>query len=393
MKIVIYGERFLPTVGGVQTAIDLLARGFAKFNARQMDHESARLEVAVVTRTPADGMDDTALSYLVVRKPSFWKLTQLIRMADIVHLAGPCLLPMTISWFVRKPFVIVHHTYQSVCPNGLLLKKASQTVCPGHFVRKEFSECLRCCSQTMSTQRSVRALLLAFPRLWFSKRAAANIMVTNYVGGRLQLPRSRTIYLGIDEVEPLRSQSTTVQQNGLEVAYVGRLVSEKGLPLLLEAAKHLADASRPFKVTFIGDGPERARLTQLVRDLDLQDRVSFTGHLKGTELDRTVNRIGVVVMPSIWAETAGLAAIEQMMRGRLVIAADIGGLGEIVGNAGLKFTPGDWRSLAACLQRAIDDPKLVASLGSLARHRAERLFHGDRMMENQVALCREVLRR
>ena len=45
----------------------------------------------------------------------------------------------------------------------------------------------------------------------------------------------------------------------------------------------------------------------------------------------------VVVMPSQWEETAGLAAIEQMMRGGVVIASDIGGLGEVVSEAGLRY--------------------------------------------------------
>ena len=72
--------------------------------------------------------------------------------------------------------------------------------------------------------------------------------------------------------------------------------------------------------------------------LGLQDRVTFTGELRGPDFrKRLLRSVQVLVMPSRWEETAGLAAIEQMMRGGVVVAADVGGLSEVVGDAGLKF--------------------------------------------------------
>jgi glycosyltransferase involved in cell wall biosynthesis len=69
--------------------------------------------------------------------------------------------------------------------------------------------------------------------------------------------------------------------------------------------------------------------------------------LEGRELLRAVEALDVTVMPSVWEETAGLAAIEQMMRGRVVLAADIGGLGEMVGDGGVKFRAFDSEDLAS----------------------------------------------
>ncbi|MGH9716604.1 MAG: glycosyltransferase family 4 protein [Candidatus Acidiferrales bacterium] len=391
MKILIYGEWFLPSVGGVQNAMDLLARGFVEFRGTGLPDESYPIEVTVATNTPRGDMDDSKLSYRVVRQPGFRQLVHLIRDADVVHLAGPCFLPMLIGWMARKPVVVVHHVYQAICPNGLLFKQPSQTVCSGHFMKRQYAECVRCCSETMGVAGAIRSLLLAFPRRWLCKRAAANVMVTDHVGGRVQMPQSRTIYLGIDEIEAFAASNGARQSSVIEFGYIGRLVAEKGLPLALEAAKHLADGGKPFHLTFIGDGPERVRLTALVETLGLDGRVEFTGDLRTTALEHAAGRIAVLVMPSIWEETAGLAAIEHMMRGRPVIAADTGGLGEIIGDAGLKFTMGDSQRLAAAMQRVIDDPSLVASLGSAARARARKFFRRDTMIESQVALCRELL--
>jgi glycosyltransferase involved in cell wall biosynthesis len=126
--------------------------------------------------------------------------------------------------------------------------------------------------------------------------------------------------------------------------------------------------------------------------LGLSDCVTFTGDLRGADLEKTVGKIAVVVMPSVWEETAGLSAIEQMMRGRVVIAADIGGLGEVVDGGGLKFAPGDWRALAACMQKVAADPELAKSLGSAARSRAMRMFRQDSMIQAHLSLYREVSR-
>ncbi|HVB86888.1 MAG TPA: glycosyltransferase family 4 protein, partial [Candidatus Dormibacteraeota bacterium] len=350
------------------------------------------IQVTVATNSPRDGMDDSKLPYAVVRRPTFGQLKRLIRDADIVHLAGPCLLPMLVSWATGKPFVVVHHVYQAACPNGLLFKQPSQTVCPGHFMKRQYLECVRCCSQPIGRAAGVRLLLLEFARRWLCKRAAANVMITNHVGRRLHLPRSQTIYYGIDEVEPKPARNVSSSEP-MEFGYVGRLVAEKGLPLLIEAAKHLADGGKPFRLTFIGDGPERAQLEALVQKLGMGNCVSFTGDLRGAALEHAASRISVLIMPSIWEESAGLAAIEQMMRGRMVIAADIGGLGEIVGDAGLKFTLGDSQGLAALMLRVIDEPSLVGSLGSLARTRATEMFCLDGMIEPHVALYRELLQR
>ena len=91
-------------------------------------------------------------------------------------------------------------------------------------------------------------------------------------------------------------------------------------------------------------------------------------------------------MPSVWEETAGLAAIEQMMRGRLVIVSDIGGLGEVVADAGLKFPAGDAARLANQMKKVIEGSGGVAALGKLAQDRAQSLFRADRMAADHIAV-------
>jgi glycosyltransferase involved in cell wall biosynthesis len=388
MKILIYCEYFAPVVGGVQTAIEFLARGLSQLRVDGGNGQQA-VEVTVATMTPANGMDDSVLPYRVIREPGFLQIFHLIREADIVHLAGPCLLPLLLTRLTRKPVVIEHHGYQAICPNGQLFLQPSQTVCPGHFMAKRYGECVRCCAQTMGRLGSIRALILTFPRLWLCKYVARNVVISDHVGRRLMLPRTETIYYGIEVTPPPTDEPRHAAQE-LDLAFVGRLVAEKGLPLLLDAAKRLRDGGTAFRLTFIGDGPERAKLERLTDQFDLRSHVTFTGDLRGDDLKRAVSNIEVVAMPSVMEETAGLSAIEQMMRGRLVIAADIGGLGEVVGEAGLKFTPHDSIALASRLQQAAGNRDDAARLGRAARQRAETLFAVGRMVGEHFRVYRRL---
>lgn len=102
--------------------------------------------------------------------------------------------------------------------------------------------------------------------------------------------------------------------------------------------------------------------------------------------------VTALVMPSVWEETAGLAAIEQMARGRPVIAADVAGLDEVVGDAGLKFRAGDAVDLAARMRQVLEEPPLAERLSRLGRERALRMFALERMIEDHRRIVTRVAR-
>lgn len=391
LRLLIYSHAFVPNVGGVETYVRLLAQGLAE---RIQDGEDD-WEITVATSTPAGTMKDSALPFRVVRRPSLLALIGLVHEADVIHLAGPALLPLLVGLALRKPVLIEHHGYQAVCPNGLLLYEPTKTVCPGHFMARSYSKCLRCNAPNVGWVRSAIGLLLAFPRHWACERVARNLPISHHVKGRLGLPRAEVIYYGIPD--PLQGDTKARQrcqdliESPVTYAYVGRLVSEKGLHLLLEAALRLDADGQSFQLKFVGDGPERSRLEKQVEALALGRRVSFTGYLHGQQLENALAGVAAVVMPSICEETAGLSAIEHMMRSRVVIAADIGGLGEIVDSSGLKFPAGDVDGLASCMKRVADEPDMARAFGKKARQRAQQLFQAKRMVAEHAALYRGLM--
>jgi glycosyltransferase involved in cell wall biosynthesis len=358
----------------------LLAEGLAR---RVREKGESDLQITVVTPTPADGMDDTELPFRVVRQPGFVGLLTLLWRSDLIHLAGPCFLPMLLSIFLHKYVTVEHHGYTPICPNGLLVYGPDKTVCTGHFMARRYDLCFRCNRSEDGSSGSILKLLLTFPRRWLTKRVHINFCITSHVERRLQLPNAPVVYHGVRDLVPMNG-SKSASGTPMCFAYVGRLVSLKGLFLLLDAAKQLKNQGYIFRLKFIGDGPERSSLENLVDQSGLRTQTVFTGNAKPELLVDLMRDVTVVVMPSVWEETAGLSAIEQMMRGKLVIASNIGGLGEVVDEAGLRFTAGDSRALAACMRRVLDSPDLISQLGVKARQRALSVFHQDQMIEGHL---------
>jgi len=344
---------------------------------------SVDVDVTVATSTPANGFDDRVLPFRVARRPGLRESLALIRWADVVLLAGPVFVPLVLSLIMRKPVAVEHHGYQAACPNGLLFEEPSKVVCPGHFMARRYLRCLQCVSATQGRAQASIKVPVTLLRRWMCKKVAVNIAITQHVANRLSLPRTKVVYYGVPDSGDLDGENSG---DLATFAYVGRLVSEKGLLLLLEATRILKNNEFRFQVRIVGDGPERGRLESIARTFGLSREVSFTGYLSGDALRDAVCDIAALVMPSIWEETAGLAAIEHMMRGRLVIAADIGGLGEVVGEAGLKFRSGDAEDLATCMQRVLEDRKLTDELGRRARERALQMFGVNRMVDEHRAL-------
>jgi glycogen(starch) synthase len=391
MKILIYTHPFVPTVGGAEKYVMLLAQGLSGLSDSDME---PAVQVTVATPTPAGNFDDSSLSFCVVRQPKFFGLARLVREADVVQMAGPCLLPLLLGWLFRKPVVVEHHGYPACCPNGLLFHEPTATVCPGHFLAHRYDECLRCNAVNAGWFKSFRMLLQTFPRRWLCQHVSVNTPISAHVQWRLELPRSRVIYYGIPDASSDDDLRFRVSRNGspLCFAYVGRLVSLKGLPLILEAAKNLKAEGYAFRLKFIGDGPELAELQRLAEKLDLANCVKFTGFVTGDALQAAISDVAAVLMPSVWEETAGLAAIEQMMRGRLVIASNIGGLGEVVGDCGLRFPAGSAEALAQCMKIVIDQPDMIARNGDRARRRAVDLFSHRRMVKAHLDLYSRLVR-
>jgi len=380
-KLLIYSADFWPVVGGVQSVVMTLARGFAA-------PEHARgVECTVVTETPAGMASDSDLSFRIVRKPSLVQLARLLWRSDLVHLAGPALRPLMLSYLLRKKVVVEHHGFHALCPNGLLFHEPTRSACPGHFLAGLHRECWKC-NAASGRWRSLMLWVLTFFRRWSCRLVAANVAPTRWLDRLLRLPRTSIIPHGVPErpVVPFAGTKTP------KFAFIGRLVSTKGIELLLDASRELFNGGLEFRLLIIGDGPERKTLEFLCGELGLAQRVDFVGQAAESDVEALLSDALAIVVPSIAGEVFGLVAAENMMRGRPIIAPAGGSLAEVAGETGLKFAAGDAKSLAVCMERLLRSPELAIELGGRARRHSLNRFRAEPMVDGHLVLYQEVLK-
>src|SRR5437879_13403633 len=92
-----------------------LAQGLSAASAGQ---RCEPMEVTFVTPTPRNGSDDSSLPFRIVRHPSPWTLLRVLRSADLIHLAGPALLPLLLALLLRKPVVVERSEERRVGKDG-----------------------------------------------------------------------------------------------------------------------------------------------------------------------------------------------------------------------------------------------------------------------------------
>lgn len=176
------------------------------------------------------------------------------------------------------------------------------------------------------------------------------------------------------------------------VAFAGRLVREKGVDVLLRAFRAVADELPDALLLIAGDGAERRRLTQLARDLGIDARVSFLGHVPREELERRFDRAWVQVVPSIWMEPFGNVAAEAFMRGTAVVASDSGDLSRLVreSRGGALVPRGDVSALTQAILAVMRDRDTAEKLGAAGRAYALRELRMNRYVDWLESLYADV---
>lgn len=160
---------------------------------------------------------------------------------------------------------------------------------------------------------------------------------------------------------------------GRSVLFVGRLTPEKGLDLLLEAMTRVAGH---WHLNIVGDGISMAKERARVAAMQLSDRVTFHGWLRGEALAAAYRDAAVVVVPSRWPEPFGIVGIEAMAHARPVVAFGVGGIPEWLTDeeGGFLVEPQAVGRLAERIAHVLDDPAAADRVATRGRARVMRDF-------------------
>jgi glycogen synthase len=319
VKILIYSPVFYPSLGGIETVVSILANEFFK-----QGHE-----VKLLTQIPA--IDSVLFPFEIIRQPSWQQLLKLTKWCDIYFQACVSLKGIWPLLIIRRPWVLMHQTWYC---------RANGDQGWQDYLKRFLSSFATNISASLALAKQIKKPSTVVPN-----------------------PYREDLFYEMPEI--LRNQ---------ELVFLGRLVSDKGVDLLLEALGNLKKQGLTPILTIIGSGPEEPQLHQLAIDLDIVKQVNFVGAKVEKELTQLLNAHKIMVVPSRWQEPFGIVALEGIACGCIVIGSEGGGLKEAIGPCGVTFPNGDVKVLTQILLYLLTSPDKMSAY----REKAELHLSGHK---------------
>ena len=228
------------------------------------------------------------------------------------------------------------------------------------------------------------------PLYGFALKNAKSVAVGEAVNKNLKedvgITDSRVIYNGVVLKETDDQVDEIISYGGIKLGCIARLSEQKGLTYLLDAMSLLT--VKDIRLFIVGDGELRNELENKVKELHLQNSVTFLGYRK--DIVECINSFDFCVLPSVF-EGFGLVAIEAFMNSKTLVATAIPGLNEVVTNENGVLVPAkDPAALASAIDKLATDATLRQELASQAKKDYENRFSYSMFLENYRALYREI---
>jgi len=295
---------------------------------------------------------------------------------DIVHIQHMIGLPASLVDELLEneiPYLITLHDYWYFCPNAQLLTNYDNTLCEGPAW---WLNCARCALARLDLWDSTLLSLSIAPvfalrdrRVSKALKGAANLIAPTpfvrdtYGKQGVNIDRIVIIPHGIDPPDNAFPRKESLD-NELRVCYVGGLSWQKGVHVLVQAFNGLEEERSSLSIW--GDQTAFPEYVRELRELAQHQGIHFEGRLSRDKLWLVLADSDVVVVPSLWYETASLIVQEAFAAGVPVVASGIGALSSRVNDGvdGLLVPPNDPETLRGTLQKLIDNPDLLRQLRS-----------------------------
>jgi FkbM family methyltransferase len=181
----------------------------------------------------------------------------------------------------------------------------------------------------------------------------------------------------------------------LNIGFLGRLVPEKGIELLLSSLQQLKARGLECQLTICGSGPNEAALRQQAQTQQIEDAIEWRGAIRHEQAPIELSKFDVLVLPSrtiaTWKEQFGHVLIEAMAMGIPVVGSTCGEIPHAIGRADLIFTEGDAGGLTDILARMIGDPAWRAETGRYGFDRVGQQYSHAQIAHRSIGLWQSVL--
>lgn len=300
-----------------------------------------------------------------------WRL----RGFDYIYLHYPFFGAAEIVWlfklFAKKPKLIVHYhmDVKNLSPANRLLSR------PSHLIRKNLlkkAEKIIIASLNYAKHSQIKDIYFAHPEKF--EEIPFSVNLSAFRPKDIHAPSTNP---AATKAKNLIKKITDlfIKRDRLDLIFVGGLDRAhyfKGVDILLKAAANL-DKKR-WRLRVVGDGDLRPEYEKLADDLDIKDRVTFSGRLSDESLIRALQDSDLLILPSINSNEAfGIVLIEALACGVPLIASDLPGVRSVFkeGREGLLVKPGDIADLSAKLKYIAQNEKKRREMAQAARRLAE----------------------
>lgn len=241
---------------------------------------------------------------------------------------------------------------------------------------------------------------------WLAFEAWHVICCSSYMKNELEnifkIPEDkiRTIYNGVtlenyqtgaspEDVKSFRNQFAAPEEK--MVFFVGRLVQEKGVQVLLDAVPKISTHYPKIKFVVSGKGPMMEELKNKAAVMGIEDRVVFTGYIDDETRNLLYASSDVAVFPSLY-EPFGIVALEGMATKTPVVVSNIGGLSEIIdhGKDGFKTPPGNADFLANDILKILMDENIAQKLSRNAYEKVRDHYSWEGIARKTFEVYEEV---
>jgi glycosyltransferase involved in cell wall biosynthesis len=304
---------------------------------------------------------------------------------DLVHTHE--LYPLISPWVIRRvakmgiPVVHTVYDYRLTCPVATHYQHG--TICHRCTGGGEYWAVLNNCRDNRA-ESIAYAVRNAVARRFGLYRDHVSEFITQTDFGRLWLIRDVGIDPGRITVIPCAVEmpaAPTDPVKGDYIAFAGRFVPEKGVEMLVEAARR---TGLPLRLAGNAETHPAIRPGDPVECVLTPTRESLMRFYRGARF---------LVVPSLWYETFGLVAAEAMAQGVPVLASRIGALQHVMadGVTGLLFEPGSVDDLVAKMSLLWNSPELCRQLGNAANMHVRDKFNGEAHMRHLMAAYERAL--
>lgn len=324
MKILISSHVFYPSVGGIEEVSSTLAHEFVN-----LGHE-----VKLVTQSQAT--ETKIFPFEIIRQPQPKQIFNLVQWCDVFFHNNVSLQIVWPLLIIRKPWIVTHQTWIARIDGSL------------------------------SWQDYLKRLLLQF---------ASCVSISQAISDCIPTP---SVIIGNPYRDELFYEMPEIPRDR-ELVFLGRLVSDKGVDLLIAALGQLKIHGFTPHLTIIGTGSEESFLRNLAQDLGVLSQINFVGIKTGIELVQLLNAHQIMVVPSRWLEPFGVVALEGIACGCVVVGSEGGGLKDAIGPCGATFPNGNVQALSQILSDLLTNPY------KLSTYRAKANTHLPHYKRSEVA--------